>query len=424
MFERHPVTTKTRSWPNGQRSKQACPRQGRGFLSWRRCSTQPFLESSQMLDPSPERLLVDLSPASPPDEAEVRAWASGRSVFVSSVITGMERERKACAQGIAAMGAMPVFFEAFGGMDDDPEDAYLGHVENSDIYLGTLGQRYGKPLKSGYSATHAEYDEAMTRGRRISIWNSAGELDGRQQDFLEEVRVFHTTGSYSSPEDLALGVERRLRVIAAEAIAPWAKVGNAILRVTSVHDDGLQITVKARIRDNTVAANLEARRPGNGYGRHSETRITWPGGTSPVRVASVTSETTSTQSRTMTIVGNRLPEVRSTHLEVAYEGHSPEELTELAIRVTLLGEPNPLGYMSFLVGAENPLRSIANLRLSEDSFEQIALLLIVEELVGRRGVDHITRFRLGPQHLRASSASTRLDASASIPESRPGRTRN
>jgi hypothetical protein len=170
-------------------------------------------------------------------------------------------------------------------MDDDPEDAYLGQVASSDIYLGILGQRYGKPLKSGYSATHAEYDEAMRRGLRSSIWNSDGELDGRQQDFLEEVRVFHTTGSYSSPDDLAQRIERRLRVIAAESIAPWVKVGNSIFRATSVQDDGRQITVKARIRDNTVAMTLEARRPGNSYGRNSETRITWPGGTSSVRIA-------------------------------------------------------------------------------------------------------------------------------------------
>jgi hypothetical protein len=311
----------------------------------------------------------------------------------------MTDERKACAQGIAAVGAIPVLFEEFGGMDNDPEDAYLGQVASSDIYLGILGQRYGKPLKSGFSATHAEYDESMRRGLRSSIWNSNGELDGRQREFLEEVRVFHTTGSYSSPDDLAQRIERRLRVIAAESIAPWVKVGNSILRATSVQDDGHQVTVNARIRDNTVAMNLEARRPGNAYGRNSETRITWPGGTTPVRIASVTSETTSSQSRTMTIVGNRVPEDRSNHLELAYEGRTPEDLTELAMRIAVLGEPNPLGTMSFLAASENPLLALADLRLSEDSFEQIALLLITEELVGQRGAGHITQFRLGPQHL-------------------------
>jgi hypothetical protein len=352
-----------------------------------------------MLEQPPKPLLIDLSPAPPPDEAEVRAWATGQFVFVSSVMTGMTDERKACAQGIAAVGAVPVLFEDFGGMDDDPEEAYLAQVASSDIYMGILGQRYGKLLKSGYSATHAEYDEAMRRGLRSSIWNWDGELDGRQRDFLEEVRVFHTTGSYSSPDDLAQRIERRLRVLAAESIAPWVKVGNSIFRATSVQDDGRQITVMARIRDNTVAMSLEARRPGNSYGRNSETRITWPGGTTPVRITTVTSETTSSQSRTITIVGNRVPENRSNHLEVSYEGRSPEDLTELAMRIALLGDPNPLGTMSFLAAAENPLLAIADLRVPEDSFEQISQLLIGEELIGRRGAGHITQFRLGPQHL-------------------------
>jgi hypothetical protein len=351
-----------------------------------------------MLERPPEQLLVDLSPAPPPDEGEIRAWAAGQSVFVSSVMTGMTNERKACAQAISAVGAVPILFEDFGGMDDDPEDAYLSQVASADIYLGILGQRYGKPLKSGFSATHAEYAEAMAQGLRTSIWNTDGDLDGHQWDFLEEVRVFHTTGSYGSPDDLAQRVERRLRVIAAESIAPWVKVGNAIFRATSVQDDGRQITVIARIRDRTVAASLEARRPGNSYGRNSEARMTWPGGTALVRTTSVASETTSAQSRTMTIVGIRVAENRSNHLEVAYEGRTPEDLTELAMRIALLGEPNPFGTMSFLVAAENPLLAIADLRLPEDSFEQIAQLLIAEELVGQRGADHITQFRLGPPH--------------------------
>ena len=36
--------------------------------------------------------------------------------------------------------------------------------------------------------------------------------------------------------------------------------------------------------DNAVAASLEGRRPDMSYGRNSETRITWPGGTSLVRI--------------------------------------------------------------------------------------------------------------------------------------------
>ena len=356
---------------------------------------------SGVLGETAETLLVDLSLVPPPDDTEVRAWAADQSVFVSSVMAGMKEERAAAVRAVEAVGARPVWFEAFGGMDDDPEDAYLGNVAASDIYLGVLGRRYGRALKSGYSATHAEYSEAVRRGLRVSVWCSEQELDGHQQDFLDEVRVFQTTGTYATPDDLFAGIERRLRVMAAESIAPWVKVGGAIVRAASVHDDGDQITVVARIRDNTVAGNLESRRPNSNYGRNSVTRITWPGGTTPVRITRITSETTSSRVRVMTIVGRRLNESRSNLIEVSFEGRSPDDLTELAMRIALFDEPNPLRSMSFMAEANNVFPLLEGLGLSEDSFPQVAELLIAEELVGIRGADHITQFRLGPRRSRS-----------------------
>jgi hypothetical protein len=192
---------------------------------------------------------------------EVQAWAADQHVFVSSVMGGMTAEREAAVQAITAVGAQPVWFESFGGMDDDPEDAYSAQVGLSDIYLGILGARYGRPLKSGYSATHGEYNEAVARGLRISVWTTSADQDGRQRDFLDEVRVFHTTGTYTSPDDLARGIGKRLQAMAAEALAPWVKVGNTVFRAASVHDDGRAITVVGRVRDNAVVASLEGRRP-------------------------------------------------------------------------------------------------------------------------------------------------------------------
>jgi hypothetical protein len=349
-----------------------------------------------VLQGEPDLLLIDLSPAPPPDGAEVRAWADSQSVFVSSVMAGMSAEREAVMSAITTVGARPVLFEGFGGMDDDPEEAFLGNVASSDIYVGILGSRYGKPLKSGYSATHAEYSEAVRRGLRISVWSALEGLDGRQRDFLEEVRVFQTTGTYTSPEELAERFERRLRVIAAESLAPWVKIGNAVCRATSVNDDGQRVIVTARVRDSTVAANIEARRPSSAYGRHSETRITWPGGTARVRVTAVTTEMSSSRVKTVTVTAARLPEDHSNLLEVGLEGRSPEDLTELAMRIALLGESNPLGLMSFMATAADPLRALEGLAVSEDAFAQIAELLISEELVGVRRVDHISAFRLGP----------------------------
>ena len=101
---------------------------------------------------------------------------------------GQGAERAGVAEAIEKLGAAAVWFERFGGRDDDPEAAYLSEGRGSDVYVGILGERYGTPLQTGYSATHAEYREALRHGLRTSVWVSNGTLSGPQQDFVKEVR--------------------------------------------------------------------------------------------------------------------------------------------------------------------------------------------------------------------------------------------
>ena len=111
-----------------------------------------------------EPLLIDRAAAAELPSAEaVGEWTREKRVFVSSVMSELSEERYAVAAGIRAVGLRVVMFEEFGGRDADPEEAYLAEVEGSDVYIGILGRRYGKPLKSRYSATHAEYLHAETR---------------------------------------------------------------------------------------------------------------------------------------------------------------------------------------------------------------------------------------------------------------------
>jgi hypothetical protein len=296
----------------------------------------------------------------------------------------------------------------------DPERYLLLRPAAEGVELG------GQTPKTGYSATHAEYNEAVARGLRISVWTTSADQDGRQRDFTAEVRVFHTTGTYTSPDDLAQRIERRLRAMAADALAPWVKVGNTIFRATSIHDDGRTVTVVGRVRDNALAASLEGRRPDASYGRNSDTRITWPGGTSPVRVNTVVSETTGSRGRKITITGDRRPENRSNLLEMAVNNRTPEDLTELAARVAFLGEPNPLDTMSFMVSGTNPFPVVDGLGLRG---------------CGRAGCStarHRTpsrRARRRPHHVvppRAAeegpaAAPPRVDAPQAIHERGPGR---
>lgn len=60
-------------------------------------------------------------------------------------------------------------------------------------------------LASGRSPTHEEYAAARALGRRISVWGQAdgSNRQGNARDFLDEIRVFHTTGQFAAPDDLA-----------------------------------------------------------------------------------------------------------------------------------------------------------------------------------------------------------------------------
>jgi hypothetical protein len=238
-------------------------------------------------------LIVDRAATSEPlAEPEFGSWAQEQRVFVSSVMDELRDERRAVADRVDAVGAEPVLFERFGGREDDAEQAYLHEVATSTIYLGILGRRYGRQLPSRFSATHAEYLEAERLGLRVAIW--AKDLDDREghaASFLEEVRVFHTTGSFQTADELAGDVDRRLRRIAAEDLAPWVKLGSVVFRARKISEGRKQIAVEALVRDRDVLAALEALSPDR-WGRAEEALLTYAGRTRPARIEELALTTT------------------------------------------------------------------------------------------------------------------------------------
>lgn len=223
-----------------------------------------------------ELLLIDRAAAAElPSPEAVREWARGKRAFISSVMAELLTERQAAAAGVRAVGLRPVMFEEFGGRDADPEQAYLAEVESADIYIGILGKRYGKPLKTRYSPTHAEFRQAEKHALRIAVWTLAtGEREGPQQSFVDEVRTFYVAPSFATPDDLRSKVEDRLKDTAAEDLAPWCKLGSAAFRATEVEDRGDTIEVKARVRDDAVARALEEMR-GDKFDRGTKAQFTW-----------------------------------------------------------------------------------------------------------------------------------------------------
>jgi hypothetical protein len=313
----------------------------------------------------------------------------------------LREERTAVSERVAALGAEPVLFERFGGRDDDPEAAYTHEVASSSIYVGIVGRRYGPQLPTRYSATHAEYLAAEENGLRIAVWaKSVDDREGHEQSFLQEIRTFHTTGGFSTPEELADEVERRLRRVAAEDVAPWVKLGHVIFRARRITDPGGRVEVEARIRDPDVLAHIEAMRSDQ-WGRGYEGLFSYSGRTRQCRVEDVVLTTTAGMGTdvTLRLVVGEVHQDPMSAMSFSEGGrtYSAQDLTEIGLRAALFGEAIPLGGMSeHMARMPNPLEPLSELHLSEEVIHPIAHLLLTEALVGGRKASRITLFRLGP----------------------------
>jgi hypothetical protein len=345
-----------------------------------------------------EPLLIDRAAAAELPSAEgVREWAREKRAFISSVMAELVAERQAAAAGVRTVGLRAVMFEEFGGRDADPEEAYLAEVEGSDIYIGVLGRRYGKPLKSRYSATHAEYLHAEKYALRMAVWtSSAPDREGHEQSFLEEVRTFHVVPPFRTADDLQRQVEDRMRAIAAEDLAPWCKLGNVVFRAMEVEDRGEEIHVTARVKDDAVARALEEAR-GDRFNRGATVLFTWSGRSKYVRVAGVHVTTTSARSRMFRLELNAGEAPQDALLEVSIGGKSPADLTEMALRSVLFGESNPLAdqHMGFTMEINDPLAPLRENLVSEEIIRPLSELLVTDLLVGTGRARRIVAFRLG-----------------------------
>lgn len=345
-----------------------------------------------------EVLLIDRGAAAeiPPGES-VREWAHGRRVFISSVMGELPHERQAAAKAIRAIGGTPVMFEQFGGRDADPEDAYLAELETSEVYIGILGRRYGRPLPTRFSATHTEYSHAEKSGLRVAVWClKANDREGHEESFLTEVRAFHVVPEFVTPDDLQVQIEERLKAIAAEDLAPWCKLGNIVFRATEVADDGSDLRVVARVRSDEVAHALESMRRG-GISLGDEGRFTWSGRSRMVRVSSVQTTSTSARSKMMRLQLESQEGSRDHSWEISVSGHSADDLTVAGLRTVLFGTRHPLSgeHLEFMGQIGDPFAALRAARPPDEIMRPLAELMFVDALVGTGRAARVTEFRLG-----------------------------
>jgi hypothetical protein len=352
-------------------------------------------------------LSIDVGAAARPlEDEEFRVWAQDQTVFLSSVMGELAGERRGVAVALEALGMRVRWFEDFGGRDDSAEDAYLTEVRASTVYLGLLGDEYGSMLPSGeyqgFSATHAEYLEARARGKRISFWVRTGvdQREGHARKFLNELYLWHVTGNFADATELTRKVEKRLREMAAEDLAPWVKLGDVVVRAARVRASARELIVESRVYDQGVLRQLEQLAGDGMWPGRSEFRVTYGSRSGIARGAELTTETTSSAFTNVTVTFPVEWTTGGDSMAPGTTGYSAEDLTEVSLKAGLLGEalPRELDGMSFLVQPEDPLAELQTLSLPEGAVPALARLLVVEYLVGSRRASAVEGFALGPSH--------------------------
>ncbi|MFW9886663.1 MAG: DUF4062 domain-containing protein [Candidatus Thorarchaeota archaeon] len=139
-------------------------------------------------------------------------------VFVSSTLKEMLKEREVARKSIANLRLAPVMFE-LGARPHDARDLYRAYLEQSDIFIGVYGEKYGwiAPGEE-ISGLEDEYRLSGEKPKLIYVKDPVTNRDARLQEMLLEIRD-HGGVSYkrfSSPEQLGLLIAEDLAVLLSE----------------------------------------------------------------------------------------------------------------------------------------------------------------------------------------------------------------
>ena len=84
-------------------------------------------------------------------------------------------------------------------------------------------------------------------------------------------------------------------------------------------------------------------------------------------------------------------------LEVSLADKTPDDLTDVALRTALFGEPNPLAsqHMDFMAEMPDPLEPLRVAGAPDEIVRSLAEVMIIDELVGSGRAARVTQFKLG-----------------------------
>jgi predicted ATPase len=145
-------------------------------------------------------------------------------VFISSTLKELAAERKSARTAVERLHLAPVMFE-LGARPHPPRDLYRAYLEQSNIFVGIYGDRYGwvAPTET-VSGLEDEFNLSGTLPKLIYIRETAGEREPRLTELLERIRTDDTASFKYFPDADALTglLEADLATLLAERFAASA----------------------------------------------------------------------------------------------------------------------------------------------------------------------------------------------------------
>ena len=146
-----------------------------------------------------------------------------KTIFISSTYKDLVKERKAVWELLKRYDVNIVGMEEFGARKDSTLTTCLKEVEQSNIYIGIIANRWGSiEEESGKSYTQLEYEKAIEKDKEILIYlideTASVQIDnidfGEKHESLElfkkELQKNHTIDRFINATDLVEKLERKI----------------------------------------------------------------------------------------------------------------------------------------------------------------------------------------------------------------------
>jgi len=167
-----------------------------------------------------------------------------KTVFISSTFVDLKEERKKVWESLEKFDVTIKGMEQFGARKSNPLATCISEVEQSDIFVGIIGMRYGsEEPNSGKSYSQLEYEKAIEQNKEILIYlideeSSSVTPNLIQFDKIQKLNNYkailkdkHTIDTFSNSQDLVTKLQRKFK----ELLTP---------KVTAIIEDEYENTNK------------------------------------------------------------------------------------------------------------------------------------------------------------------------------------